>query len=60
MTGYARTRVCDPAEQVAVIVGCVYRNGACVVHQRSTDTPRPGCPYVESILREARVRVATI
>ena len=46
-------------EQIAEIVGCRMVGGACVTHQpRDWEMRRPGCPYVDSLLRYARSRGA--
>ncbi|MGV1007446.1 MAG: hypothetical protein ACOYBY_02410 [Dermatophilaceae bacterium] len=49
----------DEREQIAEIVGCRMADGACVIHQpRAWERRRPGCPYVDSLLRYARSRGA--
>lgn len=49
-----RLRAPQGREQVSDIVGCRMVNGACVTHQRPLDTPRPGCPLVDSVMRQAQ------
>lgn len=39
--------------QIANIVGCNTRNGACVTHQ-PREPRRAGCPYVDSLMLQAK------
>ena len=44
----------DPAEQIHRTLGCEFRAGRCVTHQRAMDQWRPGCPVTDTILRTSK------
>lgn len=52
MAAYTRTIQPKGVDQIYRILGCEFRAGRCVTHQRPNDQWRPGCPLADHMMHQ--------